>query len=327
MISALNSQVHWLCFGTEGLPLKLFNPLRRLVNWYNIKRMNRYVSQELDRHLCINQTGDEKSQKHRRSVVDLALESYLNDKVDSKKTMARLDETFKDTAIAQIKLFIFSGHDTTASTICYIFHLISQHADALKKLRTEHDRVLGLSIAKTASRIVEDPYILNQLPYTTAVIKEALRLYPAASSTRGGEPGYSIKDLNGLQYPTSGFLVWVVHQAMHRDPAYWLEPDIFRPERWLVPEGHRLHPLKGAWRPFEFGPRSCIGQELAMLEMKAVLALTAREFDVKPAYDDWDVSNPTTKPKRVGTERAYQIVIGSAHPCDTFPCKVAIAKQ
>jgi len=58
--------------------------------------------------------------------------------------------------------------------------------------------------------------------------------------------------------------------------------------------------------------------------MKAIVAMTAREFNIRAAYDEWDVSHPTEKPKRVGTERAYQIVVGSAHPCDKFPCRVAI---
>lgn len=328
MISALNSQVHWLCFGSEGIPMKLFNPLRPLINWYNTRRMNRYVTREFEEHLYINQNDDENDQsRKRRSVIDLALKSYLDQNPSSKTTMAGVDENFKTFAIAQTKLFIFSGHDTTSSTICYIFHLLSQDPEALGQLRAEHSRVLGSDVSRTASNILHDPYLLNQLPYTVAVIKEALRLFPAASSTRGGEPGYSIKETSGLQYPTSGFLVWVVHQAMHRDPAYWPQPDSFMPQRWLDPEGHPLHPVKGAWRPFEFGPRNCIGQKLAMLEMKAIVAMTAREFNIRSAYDEWDIAHPTKKSKRVGTERAYQIVIGSAHPCDRFPCKVATATE
>ena len=327
MISALSSQVHWLCFGSEGIPLKLFNPIRPLMNWYNTRRMNRYISRELEEHLCINQRKDQVEERQKRSIIDLALKSYLNEMPASKKTVAGLDKSFKTFAIAQTKLFIFSGHDTTASTICYIFHLLCQNVESLGRLRAEHSLVLGPEVSQTASALVEDPYLLNKLPYTEAVIKEALRLYPAASSTRGGEAGYSIKESDGFQYPTSGFLVWVVHQAMHRDPSYWPQPDSFLPERWLVPEGHHLHPIKGAYRPFEFGPRNCIGQELAMLEMKVIVAMTAREFNIQSAYDEWDATHPTSKPKRVGNERAYQIVIGSAHPCDKFPCRVTMAHQ
>lgn len=62
-----------------------------------------------------------------------------------------------------------------------------------------------------------------------------------------------------------------------------------------------------------------------MLEMKVIVAMTAREIDIRSAYDAWIGTHPTEKLKRVGTERAYQIVIGSAHPCDIFSCKVAIA--
>ena len=327
MISALNSQVHWLCFGSEGIPLKLFNPMRPIINWYNTKRMNRYIATELEKHLDINQ-DDEAYPSHtqqKKSVIDLALKSYLSETFHPKTTMTGMDESFKTFAIAQTKLFIFSGHDTTSSTICYIYYLLSQAPTSLAQLRSEHSRVFGSDVSQAASALIEDPYLLNQLPYTVAVIKEALRLYPAASSTRGGELGYSIKESSGLHYPTSGFLVWVAHQAMHRDPEYWPQPDTFLPMRWLVPEGHPLHPIKGAWRPFEFGPRNCIGQELAMLEIKVIMAMTAREFKIQPAYDEWDAAHPTIKPKRVRGERAYQIVIGSAHPCDKFPCRVETA--
>ncbi len=328
MISALISQTHWLCFGTEGLPLKLLNPIRPLMNWYNTRRMNRYISRELKKQLKLNQDGTHAPPEGtgKRSIIDLALKSYLQEAPESKRTATEIDEAFKTFAAAQIKLFIFSGHDTTASTLCYIYYLLAQNAGALKQLRAEHDSVLGPDISRTSSHLLEDPYLLNQLPDTVAVIKETLRLYPPASSTRAGEPGYYIRGSNGLQYPTSGFLVCVVHQAMHRDPAYWPQPESFLVERWLVPEDHALHPIKEAWRAFEFGPRNCIGQELAMLEMKAIIAMTARESVVEPAFGEWDVTHPIATPKRVGEDRAYQVVLGSARPCDNFPCTVRLTR-
>lgn len=62
----------------------------------------------------------------------------------------------------------------------------------------------------------------------------------------------------------------------------------FLPERFLVAEGHPLHPVKNAWRPFELGNTRCIGEELAMVEMKLVLALTMRELDFKFDWEGWN---------------------------------------
>lgn len=169
-------------------------------------------------------------------------------------------------------------------------------------------------------------HALNQLPFTLAVIREALRLFPTAPSTREGEPGFSLIE-DGCQYPTEGFTVWCIHQAIHREPLYWPQPDAFIPERWLVSEGSPLHPIKGAWRPFEWGPRNCIGQELALLELKIVMVMTLREFNIMAAYDEWDLVKERTGLRTVIKERAYQALKGTTRPADGFPCKIATASR
>lgn len=85
-----------------------------------------------------------------------------------------------------------------------------------------------------------------------------------------------------------------------------------------------MYPRKGAFRPFEFGPRNCIGQELAMLELKLVLVMTARGFEVKSVYDEWDNSNHTNGMKTLNGDRAYQILSGAAHPSNGLPCRISL---
>ena len=65
---------------------------------------------------------------------------------------------------------------------------------------------------------------------------------------------------------------------------------------------HELYPIRGAWRPFEFGPWNCIGQELALLEMKLVLVLAIRQFDFSMPYDEWDQLHP----KKVSNGKGLQ---------------------
>ncbi len=120
-----------------------------------------------------------------------------------------------------------------------------------------------------------------------------------------------------------GFMAWPVGYALHRRPEYWPEPENFIPDRWLVSEGDPLYPVKGTWRPFEFGPRHCIGIELAMIETKVIMALMLRSFDIKPAHEELGMS--TAKPGVATTpdgERAYQVLMATAKPVDGMPTRV-----
>ena len=325
-VTFLRNQVRWLSFGNEANLFERYHPLRPIMSWFNDRKMRQYISRQLD--LRFQST----LQKHGRvkidegkTVVDLALEIYRNEVVQDNAS-ATLDPVFRDYATSQIRTFVFAGHDSTGSAICYVFHLLSTHPSALEILRAEHDQVFGQDHDDIASEINANPRLLNQLPYTLAIIKETLRLYPPASSTRSGEPGHSISDTEGRRLPTDGFLVWSNSYAIHRDPNLWLEPDKFRPERWLKIDEDQS-PRKGSFRPFEFGPRSCIGQELAILELKLILVMTARTFDIKSVYDEWDKLNPRSGTRTINGDRAYQILSGAAHPSDGLPCRVWLARH
>lgn len=195
----------------------------------------------------------------------------------------------------------------------------------LKTLREEHDKVLGSDPAAAASRLTQEPRLVNSLPYTLAVIKEVFRLFPPAGTTRAGKPGVSVTDDAGNTLPTDDAIIWILHVEMHRSPSYWVRPDDFLPERWLVPPGHELYPQPGAWRPFELGPRNCIGQAQVLIELRVILACLIREFDVVPAYDELDKQRPRSGVKLLRGERAYQIEKGAAHPVNDYPCRIRSA--
>ena len=280
------------------------------------------MGEKLEKRFAARQKTSESKLK---SVVDLALDKYLEDKLQSKDAQI-MDATFKKFAISQMKVFILAGHDTTSATLCYLFYLLAKHPRVLQQARAEHDEVFGSDITQARTNIIADPYLLNQLPFTVAVIKETIRLFPAASSARDGEQGFSITE-DGHQYPTEGCMVWSLHQAIHHEPLYWPEPEAFIPERWLVSKDHPLYPVKGAWRPFEFGPRNCIGQELVMLEIKLVMAMIIREFNVEACYDEWDRVKGKKGLRIVNGERAYQVINGTTRPAEGFPCRISIAKR
>nr|AAC49203.1 putative p450 monooxygenase [Aspergillus nidulans] len=292
-------------------PLRRYLTVRPLVMWYNNRLMNRFIDQEVDR------AYREQSGRQSKSVISLALRDYMKEKDGSL-------EDFKRRVAPQLRVFLFAGRDTTSSTLLYAFYLLSRHPEALAKVRLEHDQVFGPYHQQVHEKIHQDAKLLNQLPYTTAVLKETLRLFPPSASMREGGPGVEITDDNGQVYPTAGCNVWTLTVALHHNSAHWAEAESFIPERWLVGSDHPLYPAKGAWRAFEFGPRSCIGQTLAMLELRVALAMTLREFDIAPAYDKWDHIYPNDAVKEFNGHRAYQAEKGGggAHPADGMPCLV-----
>lgn len=287
--------------------------------------MNAYIGRELDRRYEDYKLSIKNGEKpDSKSVISLVLEDYMKGLETTRQLPASLDQHFRSYATFQIRTFLFAGHDTTSSSICHIFYLLSKNPKTFEKLRTEHELVLGSDPAMAANIMSTNPQTLNQLPYTTAVVKEALRLFPPASSVRQGIDGTEAIDDEGNKYPTpSNTTIWILHQALHRNAKYWPDPDSFIPERWIVEPGHPLHPAKWAWRPFEFGPRNCIGQGLVMNELKVILGLVVREFDVKDAYEEFDRESGRNGIKMVEGERAYQIEKGGAHPADFLPCRVS----
>jgi cytochrome P450 len=321
--------VYWTPFGTTFNPFRRWLSPRPLVQKYNSYRMNKYLDGEIDKRfeeLALSRLASSKeSQAPSRSIISLAMDKYLQDYFGSTGELSK--KTFKDVAKPQLRMFLYAGHDTTSSTLLYCFLLLSNHPDVIAKLRAEHNMVFGadFSIENCNRVITRDPTLLNQLPYTLAVIKEVLRIFPPAGSMREGRPDLTLTDQQGRQYPTEGCNIWTLSLAMHHSDAF-VEPEEFIPDRWLVDPTGPLYPAKGSWRAFEWGPRACIGQTLAQMELKIALVMTARLFDITPAYEQWDELHPRDGIKSVDGNRVYQSEMGGggSHPVDGFPVKVAV---
>jgi cytochrome P450 len=212
------------------------------------------------------------------------------------------------------------------------YNILHKHPTQLAKVRAELDSVFGPN-TPAGPQLASNPYLVNQFEYTLACIKEILRLWPPASGVRIGRKGFFITDpTSGEKFDTDGLLIWTVSMAMHRSVRIW-GPDVdsFKPERFM-PENVDKLPSDG-YRPFEKGPRNCIGQELALIEMKVVLAMTLREFEVKEAYEDleelmgdgslWARDGSFRKGEMVVYgERMHQILLAAAKPSEGMPCRV-----
>lgn len=324
LADSMLSQIRWHQPNAEANPLGYFNFVRWIVEWWNGRQMDRYIGTELEQRFSEFKLG--LSNQRQKSVIDLVLQAYIAQSGEQKPE--KLDPEFRAFAIRQIRLFVFTGHDAISSTICYALHLLSQNSDALNRIRSEHKRLLGDEVSKASALLQQDPTILNDLTYTTAVIKETLRLFPPAASSRLGKPNISIRDDLGTACPTDDvIMIWTLHVGLHRAPKYWKRPDEFLPERWLVESTHELFPVKDAWRPFENGPRNCIAQGIVMVELKLILASVVREFDFRPAYEEWDGLHPWKGIKSYKGERAYQMEEAAAHPVEHYPCRVFLRES
>ena len=137
--------------------------------------------------------------------------------------------------------------------------------------------------------------LLSRMSYTSAVIKEILRLYPPSGTGRYCKPGsgFYIKLPDGNELCVDGMTLYNCETIIQRDEGVYGETrNMFVPERWLgnadtssrtneypSSKGFGGQVPPGSWRPFERGPRNCIGQELANIEARVILASVVRQYD------------------------------------------------
>jgi cytochrome P450 len=174
------------------------------------------------------------------------------------------DEQLRD----QVLHLLFAGHDTTTSTVTFLFYELARAPRWRERLRAELD---------AADAPVTGEQLVAGLPVLDQVMDEVLRLYPPAWVG----PRRSVEDFEfaGQTVP-AGVPVHYCSWASHRLPDVFPEPDEFRPERFAPEEKAKLP--KGAYVPFGAGPRICIGMRFGQLEVKAFASRILSRFDLEP---------------------------------------------
>lgn len=168
--------------------------------------------------------------------------------------------------INEVLTLIVAGHETTASTLNWTWYLMSQHPEVEEKLTSELDNLTSLPK-------LED---LAKYPYARQVIEEAMRLYP---------PGWLMTrkalhdDRLGDYCVPAGTEIYVPPYFIQRHPGLWEEPDRFNPDRFAPENSKSRHRL--AMIPFSAGPRNCIGEPLARLEMQIHLLMIAKHLRLR----------------------------------------------
>ena len=203
-----------------------------------------------------------KRRKDDKQYSDLL--GMLMDAVDEETGEGMTNLQLRDEAMT---LFL-AGHETTANALTWAWHLLSQNRDKEQKLHEELDRVLRGRIPS-----FED---LSQLTYTRQVIDEALRLYPPAWLI--GRNNIHDDVIGGCAVPAGTNLLMCPY-SVHRDPRYWEQPNEFIPERFET--GKLEGKPKFAYFPFGGGPRLCIGNNFALMEMQIIVATLGSSFQLR----------------------------------------------
>jgi cytochrome P450 len=183
---------------------------------------------------------------------------------------------------------LFAGHDTTTSTVAFLFYELLRAPEALARVTEELERELA-GRAPTAEQLVVG------LPELEAVMDETLRMYPPAWV--GPRRAVESFEFAGVAVP-AGALVNYCSWASHRLEEVFPEPDRFDPGRF-TPERKAALP-KGAYVPFGGGSRTCIGMRFGQLEIKTITALVLQRFRLELSAD-YELSirmMPTLSPKR-----------------------------
>ncbi|MFD7659890.1 cytochrome P450, partial [Actinosynnema sp. NPDC059797] len=218
-----------------------------------------------------------------RIVARLAAERAANPTPEGDDVLSRLVEALRrepDARAGRLRMrdemvtLLLAGHETTASTLSWTFHLLDRHPEVWERVRAEVVEVLGDRLPTVAD--------VHRLRYTTTVIQEVMRLYPPVwllpRLSRGPD------EIGGYRVP-AGADVLICPYTLHRHPAFWEEPDRFDPDRFEP--GRADGRPRYAYIPFGAGPRVCIGSGLGMLEATIVTAAVVRELRLTtvPGYE------------------------------------------
>jgi cytochrome P450 len=165
----------------------------------------------------------------------------------------------------EVMTIFLAGHETTALTLSWAWYLLAQNPEAERKFHTELAEVLGGRLPTT-----ED---LSRLQYTEMIAKESMRLYPPAYAL--GREAVKECEIGGFRVP-AGAQVFMFQWATQRDGRFFAQPEKFHPERWTEDFSNSLP--KYAYFPFGGGPRACIGNYFAMMEIVLLLATIGQRF-------------------------------------------------
>ncbi|XP_020289256.1 cytochrome P450 4C1-like [Pseudomyrmex gracilis] len=241
---------------------------------YHERTNGRYLKNiESDKFAQVNDTEDSENTNKRLALLDLLI------------AMSQENNLTDSDIMEEVNTFISTGYDTSTSAIYFALIMLAKHKDIQDRVRLEVTNMFKENGDKVTMSS------LQNLSYLDRCIKETLRLYPSAPIIMR----LTTEDVKLHSYTVpSGTNILLNIYAMHRDPKFWPNPELFDPDRFLPEKSKNYHPF--SYLPFSAGPRNCIGQRFALLEIKATLAFLIHNFYLEPVdyFKDTDVKMKVT---------------------------------
>jgi cytochrome P450 len=177
----------------------------------------------------------------------------------------------------EVMTLLFAGHDTTTSTVSFMFYELARHPEIVARLLAEQDALLSEQMQGSGDlRSV----LFGELTQLELVLDETLRMYPPAWV--GPRRAVESFEFEGHAVPARAFVNYC-SWASHHLPDVFPEPEEFRPERFN-PEARAALP-KGAYVPFGGGSRTCIGMRFGQLEVRTIATLILERFTLSLPRD------------------------------------------
>ncbi|XP_063696380.1 cytochrome P450 4d2-like [Culicoides brevitarsis] len=209
---------------------------------------------------------EESGTKKRPALLDILLQA----KIDG-------NPLSNDDISAEVKTFMFAGHETTANSLSFTLYLLAKNPEVQDKVY--HEIKTNIKSDHLTSRD------LNSLSYLDNVCKESLRLFPPAFLI----VKQSVEDLRvgDLLIPKNTSIATNIYSG-HRMEKYFEDPEVFNPDRFDK-EFSNEERNSYIFQPFSAGLRNCIGQRFAMLEMKTILVKLIAEFQCELVDENFEV--------------------------------------